>query len=259
MKKILIVDDDVRLLKTMRRMLETAGQYEVITEDSAPRAVVTAATFKPELIILDMNMPQMGGLEFLKEISTPDGKLRYPVLVLTSRANMAQFFADVAVDGFLAKPCDPDDLRKEVDRIIALRHHAERHATPGQAAETTQKRILIGEDDSDVSQRLVDAFRRAGYAVDCVSQGPHVLEKAIAERPNVILVKLILTNLNGVAVARTLKEMPNAKDIPVVLYDQGRSRADESPLAHPPSGVRKYVKSDNPQVLLSAVAEVLAG
>ena len=258
MNKILIVDDDVRLLSTLRRMLEATGQYEVRTEDSGQRALAAAATFKPDLIILDMNMPGMGGVEFLKDISTPEGKLKYPVLVMTSRANMAKFFDNVAVDGFVAKPCDPDDLRMEVDRIIFIRQNAKTETAPAQAASPTQKSILIGEDDKDVSKRLIDAFRRAGYAVDCVSLGPQMLEKAVVQRPDVILVKLILTNLNGDAVARMLKEMPNTKDIPVVLYDQGQHHADESKSVPPRPGVKKFVKSDNSQVLLSAVAEVLA-
>jgi CheY-like chemotaxis protein len=259
MNKILIVDDDVRLLSTLRRMLEATGQYEVMTEDSGQRALAAAVTFKPDLIILDMNMPQMGGVEFLKDISTPDGKLKYPVLVMTSRANMAKFFDDVPVDGFMAKPCNPDDLRKEVDRIILIRQNANTKTATNQAASLTQKSILIGEDDEVVSKRLIDIFRRAGYTVDCVSLGPQMLEKAVVQKPDVILVKLILTNLNGDAVARLLREMPSAKDIPVILYDQCQHHADESKSAPPRPGVRKFVRSDSSPALLSAVADVLAG
>jgi CheY-like chemotaxis protein len=256
--KILIVDDDVRLLNTLRRMLEATGQYEVMTDDSGRRALAVAATFEPDLIILDMNMPGMGGVEFLKLISLPGGNLKYPVLVMTSRSNMARFFDDVAVDGFVAKPCDPDDLRLEIDRIISATRQATPETTPGQAAGLTRKCILIGEDDNDVSQRLMDAFRQAGYAVDCVSLGPHMLEKAVIQRPDVILAKLILTNLNGDAIARMLKEIPSTKDIPVVLYDQGQHHADESESAPPRPGVKKFVRSDNSRALLAAVAEVLA-
>jgi hypothetical protein len=74
----------------------------------------------------------------------------------------------------------------------------------------------------------------------------------------VILAKLILTNLNGDAIARMLKEIPSTKDIPVVLYDQGQHHADESESAPPRPGVKKFVRSDNSRALLAAVAEVLA-
>jgi CheY-like chemotaxis protein len=259
MHRILIVDDDVRLLQTMRRMLEAGGQYEVKMEDSGRRALALAATFHPALIVLDMNMPEMGGVEFLRQISTPEGRLQYPVLVLTSRANMAQFFDSIAVDGFLSKPCDPEEFRREVSRIVLLRSSAESGPAPEPQVHAASRRILIGEDDAAVRCRLADAFGRAGYAVDCVAAGPQVLEKAIVQRPDLILVKLILANLDGDAVARTLKELPNTRDIPVVLYNPEPGPVNEAKFTAPQSGITRYVKSDNPRDLLPAVAEVLAG
>ena len=70
--------------------------------------------------------------------------------------------------------------------------------------------------------------------------------------------KYVFPNLNGDAVARVLNELPNTRAIPVVLYNQGGAPADEARLASPQSGIRRYVLSDDPQVLLSAVTEVLA-
>jgi CheY-like chemotaxis protein len=258
MRKILIVDDDVRLLSITRKVLETTALYEVQAEDSARRGLAVAATFKPELILLDMNMPGMSGVEFLRAISSPDGTLRYPVLVLTSRANMAQFFENIAVDGFMAKPCDPDELRTEVERILLLRRPVVPESAPDPAAAPKPKHILIGEDDRAVSRRLMEAFSQAGYAVECVSQGPEMLKKAIVQQPDVILVKFILTGLNGDAAARMLKELPSTRNIPVVLYDPRPSHADESTGSSPKPGVRKFVTSDRSQTLLSAVARVFS-
>lgn len=245
MKKILIVDDDVRLMSMLRRMLEATQEYEVMTEDSGQRALAATATFKPELIILDMNMPGMGGVEFLKGISAHDGTLRYPVLVMTSRANMATFFDDVAVEGFLAKPCDPEELRKEIDRILSK-------------TATVQRTILLGEDDYVVREGIVNAFIKAGYNVEYVSQGPQILELAIVKRPDLIMVKRILTKLNGNAVVRLLKEIPSTCSIPVVLYDGRQDAENEALFEQSMPGVNKYVDSDNPLLLLAAAKEVLA-
>ncbi len=256
MKKILIVDDDIRLLDMTRKLLEATGVYEVRTEDSARRAVAALPLLKPDLIVLDMNMPEMGGMEFLKQIATPGGKLRYPVLVLTARANMAAFFDDVAVAGLLAKPCEPDALRREVDRIVLLNHAAE--MTQRQADAKRPARILIGEDEQDVGKRLTDACRQAGYEVDWAAAGPQVLERILVQRPDLILAKLILTGLNGDALARTLRDLPNIKDIPVILYDGDRHQVEEAKVASAGSGVQKFIRSAEPRALLSAVAEILA-
>jgi two-component system, response regulator, stage 0 sporulation protein F len=258
MKKILIVDDDVSLLDMLRDLLAVPGKYDVMTTDRGQRALSVAATYHPDLIILDMTMPGMGGVEFLREVSNPDGSLRYRVLVMTARANMAEFFTGVPVDGFVAKPCDLNAVRQEVDRILALQSapHGEPRREP--PAATRSRRVLLGEDDPLVGKAIADALRRAGYAVECVLLGPMLLEKAIADKPDAILTKLILTNLNGDAVARMLKEMPGTSDIPVVLYDGTRKSSDESRPPLPRGSVGKYVKSDDPQELLAAVRAVLA-
>lgn len=119
-RKILIIDDDASLLTTLSDFLSFEG-YDIATADSGEEGLARLESLTPDLIILDMSMPGMGGVGFLKAISDARGKPSHPVLVLTARANMAEFFANVDVDGFVAKPCDPNDLLMEVARIIFLR------------------------------------------------------------------------------------------------------------------------------------------
>jgi two-component system OmpR family response regulator len=114
MKKILIVDDDVRLLDITRKVLEATGQYEVMTEDSGRRALTAAATFKPDLMILDVMMPRMDGGEVARALRKHPVTRDVPVLFLTSLANRGM--KDGANDGkhgigrYLAKPVDPQEL-----------------------------------------------------------------------------------------------------------------------------------------------------
>jgi DNA-binding response OmpR family regulator len=70
-----------------------------------------------DLIILDMNMPIIGVLEFYQRICFND-RPKYPILVLTARANMEQLFHEFNVDGFMAKPFEFTDLLKKVEIII---------------------------------------------------------------------------------------------------------------------------------------------
>ena len=99
-KTILLIDDDTSLLVTLSDFLRFEG-YDVTTADSGEQGLKRLKTLEPDLIILDMSMPGMGGIGFLKEISVV-GKPKHPVLVLTARANMAEFFADIDVDGRIA-------------------------------------------------------------------------------------------------------------------------------------------------------------
>lgn len=252
-RKILLIDDDTSLLVTLRDFLEFEG-YEVVTADSGEKGLEKLATIKPDLIVLDMSMPGMSGVGFLKAISDAEGKPSHPVLVLTARANMAEFFANVDVDGFVAKPCDPSDLLMEISRIIFLRRGTEAaEVKPG----TEKRKLLLGEDDEGEREVLVRAFGEAGYLVDFVQSGPEVLEKAIVERPDAIVVKHVLSNMNGDAVARMLREMPKTRDIPVILYtDESNGAAGWS--MDPATGVKEFIRSNDAQSLIAAVRRTLA-
>ena len=155
-RRILLIDDDTSLLVTLSDFLRFEG-YDVVTADSGEQGLRKLSRMPlPDLIILDMSMPGMGGVGFLKEISNAEGKPKYPVLVLTARANMAEFFANVEVDGFIAKPCDPNDLLMEVGRIIFLRRGLEEEKAVGSTAE--KKKVLIAEDDRSINENLVNVF-----------------------------------------------------------------------------------------------------
>mgnify|MGYP001591148798 CR=1 FL=1 len=252
-KKILLIDDDASLLMTLSDFLKFEG-YQITTADSGEQGLKRLEKMTPDLIILDMSMPGMGGVGFLREISSAGGKPKHPVLVLTARANMAEFFANVDVDGFVAKPCDPEDLLMEVGRIIFLRSGG---GTAGADARLGKRRVLLGEDDTLVNGKLVAAFTDAGYSVDSAVKGPEVLERAIVEKPDIIGMKQGLACMNGDAVAGMLKEMPNTREIPVILYDDSDSKMPDPKLTGSRSGVKKFVRSNNSVALLAAVKEVL--
>lgn len=252
-KKILLIDDDRNLLLTLSDFLKFEG-YTVITADSGENGLKALEKVRPDLIILDMSMPGMGGVGFLKEISTAEGKPEHPVLVLTARANMAEFFANVDVDGFIAKPCDPNDLLMEVARIIFLTSGV---TEDGKLEAKEKFKVLIGEDDDVTREKLVDAFAAANLLVDSVAKGPEVLEQAIVQRPDVIVVKRVLASMNGDAVAAMLKEMPNTKNIPIILYDESGDDIPSERYVKPGGAIKRFVKSADPKAVLRAVSELL--
>lgn len=213
-KKILLIDDDTSLLVTLSDFLAFEG-YEVVTAESGERGLEVLEEETPALIILDMSMPGMGGVGFLEHI-TVKGRPSRPVLVLTARATMAEFFAHTQVDGFVAKPCDPKDLLMEVNRIVFLRggeEEAEEEAIAGHAL-----RVLLGEDRKDQGGVIVDKMASGNFAVEHVFSGPDVLEAAIVGRPDVILLRLELEGMAAPAVVDVLSQMPNTQKIPVVVY-----------------------------------------
>jgi len=104
-------------------------------------------TITPDLIILDMNMPRMGGIEFYKNICGQDSKPRYPVFVLTARANMEKLFKEFEVAGFLAKPFEINQLIARIETITGKEKQDNVLSTPQSAQQPT----LPVQKKSDIS------------------------------------------------------------------------------------------------------------
>ena len=259
-KKILLIDDDTSLLVTLSDFLRFE-KYDVASAESGEQGLERLKETPPDLIILDMSMPGMGGVGFLKAISSPDGTPSYPVLVLTARANMAEFFASVKVDGFIAKPCEPSDLLMEVGRVLFLRSGSGETLDPAVASEQAfeRARILIGEDRTDVNELLVRAFADEGCIVESAARGPEVLEKAVVGRPDVVVMNLACRNMSGDTVAGVLADMDSTRDTPIILYDDGETETPDDQVLASAATVMSFVRSSDPPGLVAAARGVLAG
>ncbi len=116
MKKILVVDDDPNICELLKIRLESNG-YEVTTASNGVEAFVKVNDDKPDLIILDVAMPTMDGLEFVRSTRWLDTK-DIPILILTARTNSKEIFDALGVADFLTKPFDPKELLGKVAECI---------------------------------------------------------------------------------------------------------------------------------------------
>jgi CheY-like chemotaxis protein len=255
---ILVVDDDPHLLATLRDMLVHAG-YAVLTARTGEEALAVMTPQPPDLIILDISMPGMGGTGFLRHIAMADGKPAYPVVVLTARANMREFFGTLDVAAFLPKPCEREQL------LQAIRQHVRRRTVARPPPRQGPLRVLLAEDDPHLCENFAFALRKAGCEVHTVDNGPAVLEQAMMLRPEVIAMRDVLPRMNGRVVAPALAKMTSTKDIPIVLYGSEETAEDlaqhpkyalrSSGLrpARPPEDVTRYIPAITTDELVRAV------
>jgi DNA-binding response OmpR family regulator len=246
---VLIIDDDPSILMTVGDRLEFDG-YEVLKAVSGEEGLERLASRLPDLVILDIGLPGMGGLAVLKAMSGPDGKPRCPVLVFTARAKMEQFFGGLDIDGFVAKPSDPDRLVAEVGRILETRR---RTARPVARAPSEPLRVLIAEDDPYLGADIAEAFRAAGYDARLLADGQELIEAAVREPPDIVILKMILPHMNGTVVASILNSMTDTRDVPVLLYDaSGHAKLDVLG-----RNVRRFVPCSAAAELVEAAATAL--
>jgi two-component system cell cycle response regulator DivK len=120
-KKILIVEDEPRNLKLVRDLLERF-KYETIEATDGEQGVQLARAQKPDLILMDIMMPKMDGLEATRIIKEDAVTKHIPIIALTSFAMKGdkERTLEVGCDGYISKPIDIRELMKMVDNFCHL-------------------------------------------------------------------------------------------------------------------------------------------
>lgn len=251
--KILLVDDDRHLLVTLGDFLRFKG-FDVTPARSGEEALAALDNDTPDLIILDIGMPGMGGIAFLKRLEEEGRAENLPILVLTGRAAMEEFFAEVKVDAFLSKPCREEELLKKIREVLTRRN-----ALAAERMKPTAS-VLLVEDDFEVIEDIRNTFRSGlrGITLEVATTAAEAIEKAATMSPDAILSAEILRGMNGDEMAALIRQMPGAHLIPVVLYDKTRLFDGMREYRYRLYGrVTKFVGAADGSRLYKALCEVL--
>jgi len=118
--KILVVDDVARNLNMIEAILAPHG-YKVLLAHNGLEAVETARNEKPDLILLDIFMPDMDGFTACSKIKSDESTRMIPVIIVTAVAHEQnkEFTRELGADGFLAKPFMVQDLLDTIDRYLS--------------------------------------------------------------------------------------------------------------------------------------------
>ncbi len=119
-KKILVVDDEPDILGLTKRILEEEG-YHVITALSAMEGLEKAEAETPDLILLDIRMPKIDGIEACRILKKQSKTKSIPVVMFTALTQMNEMNAakEAGSSGYIVKPFMPERLRSEVKKQIA--------------------------------------------------------------------------------------------------------------------------------------------
>jgi CheY-like chemotaxis protein len=118
MTKILLVEDDKNQRKLYEQELADEG-YEVTTAPGGREALAEIEKNRPDLVIMDISMPGMDGIEALGKILGVDNTI--PVILNTAYANYKDNFLSWAADAYVVKTSDLDELKKTIGEVLAKR------------------------------------------------------------------------------------------------------------------------------------------
>ncbi|MCC3301565.1 response regulator [Arthrobacter sp. zg-Y895] len=149
--KILVADDDVQILRALRITLSAYG-YEVVTAESGSAAIRKAVDTHPDLLVLDLGMPGLSGMEVIEAVR---GWSAVPILVVSGRIDPADKVRalDLGADDYVTKPFSTEEL---LARIRALSRRSPAAAGPSEITfgavrvDLAARRIARVDDGSDI-------------------------------------------------------------------------------------------------------------
>jgi DNA-binding response OmpR family regulator len=118
---ILVVDDDPVILQLLQVNFEMEG-FTVITAADGREGVDRTRADRPDIVVSDVMMPKMSGIELVAELKADPSTASIPVLLLTAKAQQADIGAgiDAGADDYVTKPFEPLDLVDRVNRLLGI-------------------------------------------------------------------------------------------------------------------------------------------
>ncbi len=210
-KLILCVDDDPNVITLYKRYLEKQG-YVVIGVTDATKAVEEARRLLPYAITLDVMMPHRDGWQVLADLKKTPEVSHTPILVCSIIQDKNRGFSLGAAD-YLVKPIMEDELLRALNRV---KRNKDLH------------KVLIVDDEPSALQLLRRILEsQPGFQALEASDGARALSVALRDKPELILLDLMMPEVDGFAILDTIKSNPATRNIPVIVVTAKEITADD--------------------------------
>jgi len=197
--RLLVVDDDDSIRSLLEQELGDAG-YLIDEASNGKEALVKVRANKPDLIILDVMMPEMNGFDVAAVLKNDPQTMDIPIIVLSIVQDKARGFR-IGVDRYLTKPIDTGLLFNEIGSLLEQGK--------------SKKKVMVVDEDSGTVNTLTEVLKTKGYAV-MESNGKELFEKAVASQPDIIIMNSILSGKQDIV--QTLRFEKGLENVVFLVY-----------------------------------------
>lgn len=148
--KIMITDDHAMIREGIKRLLEYDGSIEIVAEASdGEECIETLKTVKPDVLLLDINMPKKNGIEVLKEIKNQNLDLKVLMLTVHNEVEYLIKAVDIGVDGYILKDSESSELKKAIIAVVSGESYIQPSLIPA-----LNSRLINRDADKEKLERL---------------------------------------------------------------------------------------------------------
>ncbi len=186
---VLLIDDDELVRDTLHDFLSDEGYGALLASDGAEALkLLTSASPRPSLIILDLKMPNVDGWQFREQLARDPDLASIPVIVVTAVPSASM--SDVTV---LRKPLDLEQLADAIEKTFSA---------SGAGKKLT---LVVVDDDEDQAEMLSELLQGDGHHVLTASGGASALKLLDQSLPDVVLLDIGLPDIDGYQLATTIR------------------------------------------------------
>ena len=244
-QKILVIEDDRDLALLLRRQLESEG-FQVLLAGTGEDALWLAKEAQPQLITLDIMLPDIDGFAVLEKLKTNPMTSAIPVVIVSVLAESEKGFALGAVD-YVVKPFVEQELLDIVHEALSYLGTNRPH------------RLVVADDDLEVLARMEQALSLHGYEVWTAADGQEALDKAHEVVPDLILLDVGMPLMDGYEVVRRLKKDERTRPIPIIVATESPTDREREKVQVLGVDIAEYLtKPLSIEILIREIKKVIA-
>lgn len=266
---ILVIEDNAANVELMTYLLGAFG-YQVVSASDGEAGLNLALHIAADLIICDIEMPNLNGFEVLRALRGQHGARQIPILAVTAYAMAGdrEKVLGAGFDGYVSKPIDPETFVNEVEAFLpaekcsAQRPLAHNLVSPAADASAHPAALILVVDDSPVNLALIKStLEPSGYRVVTAESAQAALRLTSHYAFDLILSDLHMSPESGLDFLTRIKSLPAVRSIPFILCTSSRTdSADGIEQRATSLGVDKFLSRPiAPGRLLEEIAACLKG
>ncbi|MBI3163385.1 MAG: GAF domain-containing protein [Chloroflexi bacterium] len=212
-KLILVIDDDPDAVYLLQENL-THEEYTIVGVQSGDEGQQKARELNPDAILLDILMPDKDGWQVLHDLKSDPATTNIPIILLTIVDKKALGMR-LGAAAYLLKPLNPAEVLETLRKVIKQK-------------ERERINILAVDDDPHIADLLRQQLPESEFRLASALDGVAGLEAVEADRPDVILLDIMMPRLDGFGVIQKLRENPSTRELPVIVISVKELTEDES-------------------------------